>query len=44
MEIYSMIKSNSKVLPKDDKVNVTKPAEPVFKEDSAKIDSSIKAV
>ncbi len=44
IEIYSMIKSDSKVLPKDDKVNVAKPAEPILKADSAKIDSSTKAV
>ena len=39
-----MIKSDSKVLPKDDKVNVAKPAEPILKADFAKIDSSTKAV
>lgn len=43
-ELYSMIKSDSKVLPKNDNVNVAKPAEPILKADSAKIDSSSKAV
>ncbi len=44
MEVYSVIQSDSKVLPKDDNVNVAKPAEPILKADSAKIDSSTKAV
>ena len=39
-----MIKSDSKVLPKNDNVNVAKPAEQILKTDSAKIDSSSKAV
>jgi hypothetical protein len=43
-ELYSMMKSDSKVLPKNDNVNVAKPAEPILKADSAKIDSSSKAV
>jgi hypothetical protein len=44
LKIYSIIKSDSKVLPKDDKVNVAKPAGPILKVDSAKRDSSTKAV
>jgi hypothetical protein len=43
-ELYSMIKLDSKVLPKNDNVNVAKPAEPILKADSAKIDSSSKVV
>jgi hypothetical protein len=42
--LYSLIKPDSKVLPKNDNVNVAKPAEPILKADSAKIDSSSKAV
>ena len=42
-ERYCMINSDSKVSPNNDRVNVTKPAGPILKADSAKIDSSNKA-
>jgi hypothetical protein len=42
--MYSIIKSDPKVLPKADDVNAEKRAEPILKADSAKIDSSSKAV
>ena len=35
MEVYSMINSDSKVLPKVDDVNAEKTAEPVVKTDSS---------
>jgi hypothetical protein len=44
MELYSMVKSDSKVLHKDDEITVSKAAEPILKADSAKIDFSTKAV
>ena len=44
IEVYSMITSDSKVSPKADKVNAAKPADPILKADSAKINSSAKGV
>jgi hypothetical protein len=44
MEIYSMIKSYSKVFPRDDNVHAERKAEPVAQTDGAKTDYSTKAV
>ena len=44
MELYSMIKSDSKVSPKADNVHAERKAEPVAQTDCAKTDSSTKAV
>jgi hypothetical protein len=44
MEIYSMIKSDSKVSPKADNVHAEREAVPVAQADCIKTDSSSKAV